>query len=141
MADNPRRGWWQFSLASIFWLMLCIAIGIGAYRWGYDAGFADQAHQRRFVGMTQARVYSVADLLPTKPTATGINADGDAFLRDLQARVLPNTWTENAGDADAQFFVTNLSIVVAHDDDGHDRILKYIKHLRSQKNAKLAANP
>ena len=140
MADNPRRGWWQFRLASIFWLMLSIGIGIGAYRWGYDAGYSDHSHQREFVGMVRLRVYSVADLLPTKPAASDLNVDGKAFIRDLQMEVLPNTWTENGGDANATFFATNRTIVVSHDDEGHDRILEYIKSLRAQTQAQLAAD-
>jgi hypothetical protein len=132
MADNPPRKWLQFRLQSVLWLMLCIAIGIGAYRHGYDAGVADAANQRSQVGTTFAKVYNVADIVPLQKTGSGVVADLEGLAQDISRQVLPNTWDENGGSAAIAGFEANVALVVSHDQDGHERIAAYLERLRSK---------
>ncbi len=133
--SEPSR-WWRprFRLASLLWLTLCVALTIGTYRWAYQSGREDALAQRTFVGRTHARVYYLQDVMPmpAKGSGTGVVLDFDSIIGDLQREVLPNTWEESGGSATVAEFPTNISLVVSHDDDGHERIAAWMKRRREQ---------
>ena len=127
-----------FRLASLLWLMLCVALAIGMYRYGYQVGHEDALNTRTFVGKTHARVYDVSEII--SPAVTGSSAyDFDPLMRQFQSEVLPNTWDGNGGTATMAEFPTNLSLVISHDEDGHERIGKWLRQRREQE-AKVAAD-
>lgn len=129
---NPRK-YWQFRLRTLLWLMLCIVIGLGAYRAGFENGFADRFNQREEVGATFAASYDVRDVVPTRRISTGVVLQFDPLIRDVKANVLPKTWRSNGGEADIAEFATNITLVVNHDKDGHERVAAYLEKLREKK--------
>jgi hypothetical protein len=134
MADTPPRKWLQFRLRSLLWLMLLIAIGLGAYWRGYEAGIEDKANQRSQVGSIYVKVYNVADVVGMQKTNSGtVVADLEGLAREISRQVLPNTWHESGGEAGVAGFVTNLSLVISHDQDGHERVAAYLERLRLKK--------
>jgi hypothetical protein len=133
MADNSCRSWNQFSLRTIFWIMLSVAIGIAAYRWGYNTGFTDRGNQRHEVGKAYATVYYVGDMTPATKVNSGIQVDFDRLITDLTTEVLPNTWVDRGGAAAIKEFQTNQAIVISHDQDGHERIAKYLERRRRER--------
>jgi hypothetical protein len=135
MEQQSRRSWVQFSMRSILWLMLCVAVGFAAYRRGFDDGFADGANSRHHVGETYVKAYHVADLmLPILANGKTTSLDSERLIRDITANVLPNTWNENGGQAGIRAFERNLSLVVSHDQDGHDRVAAYLTKRRDKIN-------
>ena len=133
MAESSRRTWIQFSLRTVLWVMLCVAIGFGAYRWGYDAGITDQKNERQEVGNTFAMVYYVGDTTPGTTVASQSQVDFERLIGELTSEVLPNTWPDRGGAAAIKEFATNQAIVVNHDQDGHERIARYLKRRRHEK--------
>lgn len=133
-----KRRFFQFRLSSLFWLMLCICVGIGAYRQGYKSGHSDRANGRKEVGSTYNVVHSVLDIVPMTRTQTGVTADLDGLVRDLTADVLPETWDTRGGEASIAKFSTNLSLVVSHDSDGQQRVAEYLSRLRKKRKSPLA---
>lgn len=143
VSDSPRRSRIQFSLRSILWLMLCIAVAFAANRRGFDKGFArgfaDGANSREHVGITFAKVYYVEDFLwPELENGKPVSLYSEALIRDLTANVLPNTWQKNGGDAAIRSFDSNGTLLILHDQDGHDRVAEYLKR-RREKMSQLAA--
>ena len=134
MPDSFRRNWIQFSLRTCLWLMLCIALSFGAYRWGFDKGFTEGANQRSQVGTAFAKVYQVEDLLlPSLAQGKAGALSADPLVHDIRANVLPNTWNQNGGAASIAAFNSNASIVVSHDQDGHERIADYLEARRRKR--------
>lgn len=92
MVDQLRRKWIQFSLRTCLWLMLCIALSFGAYRWGFDQGFTGGltvgANQRSQVGTAYAKVYQVEDLLvfSSAPGKRGV-FNTEPLVRDIRVNV------------------------------------------------------
>ncbi|MBC7853787.1 MAG: hypothetical protein IAF94_10155 [Pirellulaceae bacterium] len=134
MDDKTPRRYWQFSVRTLLWLMLCIAIGFGAYRTGFENGYSDHLNQRQEVGKTFAASYDVSDVIPCRKTNTAVIVDFDPLINDVTKSVLPNTWEKNGGEASVAEFATNLSLVVSHDKDGHERVAVYLEELRRKKN-------
>lgn len=137
MADNPPRKWLQFRLQTLLWLMLLIAVGLGTYWRGYQAGRADLANQRSQVGSMYVTVYNVADVARMQTTNSGVAADLESLARDICSQVLPNTWAGKGGDASVVGFETNVSLVIGHDQDGHERIAAYLSRLRAKSKKQL----
>jgi hypothetical protein len=147
--SKARRPWrLRFRLASLLWLMLCVAVGITAYRAGVEATRRELWHNRNAVGSMYVATYYVADLVcpSTAPPAvdkpgsvnvlgqTGVIADFDSLTDEIEATVFPRTWTSAGGSASVSGFPTNLSIVVSHDKDGHEEVARFLA-------AKRKANP
>jgi hypothetical protein len=138
MADNSRRGWWQFSLRTVLWVMLVIGVGLTAHRRGYDAGhktgFASGVNEglnrRRVVGQSYAKVYSVTELLGDADANSTASVTGEDLVRDLCATVLPRTWSQQGGNAAAAMMEKGKSLVVSHDQEGHDRVAEYLDEKR-----------
>ncbi|HUE72414.1 MAG TPA: hypothetical protein VMP01_16130 [Pirellulaceae bacterium] len=97
MSEASR--WWRprFRLASLLWLMLCVALAIGMYRYGYEVGHEDALNQRTFVGNVNPRVYEVSQIVTLKPAGGGVIADFDSLMSDLKKEVLPYTWDDQGG--------------------------------------------
>jgi len=147
---KARRPWrLRFRLASLLWLMLCVAVGITAYQAGVEATRRELWHNRSAVGNQYVAVYYVADLVILAPPAampvdksgsvnvlgqTGVIADFDGLTQEIEAKVFPRTWSSAGGSASVAGFPTNLSLVVSHDKDGHEEVARFLT-------AKRKANP
>lgn len=133
MSETSRSWRPRFRLASLLWLMLCVALTLGTYRWAYQRGREDALAQRTFVGRTHPRVYYVQDAMPMPATQSGgVVLNFDSIIGDLTKEVLPNTWEESGGSATVAEFPTNISLVVSHDEDGHERIAAWMTRRREQ---------
>jgi len=133
MDEKTPRRYWQFRLRTLLWLMLCIVIGFGAYRQGFERGADVRLSQRQEVGQTTTVVYNVSDVLPMTRTKTGVIVDFDGLIRDMEKNVLPRTWNSSGGEASLAEFAATLSLVVNHDKDGHARVADYLDGLRKKK--------
>jgi hypothetical protein len=128
---TPRRSWIQFSLRSVLWLMLCIAVGFAAYWRGFDDGFADGTNSRHQVADPYLKAYSVRDLLPPlAANETQTRKDAEPLVQDIKRNVLPNTW--KSGGAAIAFFGANSPLVISHDAEGHERIAEFLKRRRDR---------
>lgn len=134
MSQTPRPWRPRFRLASLLWLMLCVALTIGTYRWAYQRGREDALALRTFVGRTHARVYDLKDvmLMPASTTGGGVVLNFDSVMKDLKKEVLPNTWEDAGGSATMSESPVTISLVITHDDDGHERIAAWMKRRREQ---------
>jgi hypothetical protein len=140
MADNARRGWWQFSLRAVLWLMLVIGVGLTAHRRGYDAGHQagfdsgvdEGLNRRKIVGQSYMKVYSVADLLAGSDAENAVAVAGDYLIRGLRENVLPSTWMEKGGQAAVSLMDDGQRLVVSHDQDGQERVAEYLEECRQK---------
>ena len=129
---KAKRPWrLRFRLASLLWLMLCVAIGITAYRAGVEAARRELWHNRSAVGNQYVAVYYVADLvIRPSPTGNAVIADFESLTQEMEAKVFPQTWISAGGNASVSGFPTNLSLVVSHDKDGHEEIARFLEAKR-----------
>ena len=140
MADNSRRGWWQFSLRTVLWLMLVIGVGLTAHHRGYDAGhktgfnsgLSEGMNRRKVVGQSYAKVYSVTELLGAADANNASSITGEDLVRDLRERVLPSTWMQKGGDAAVTLMDDGDKLVVSHDQDGQERVAEYLEGRRQK---------
>ena len=140
MADNSRRGSWQFSLRTVLWVMLVIGVGLTAHHQGYDAGHKtgfdsgvnEGMNRRKVVGQSYARVYLVKDLLAAADADNASSITGEDLVRDLRAKVLPSTWMQKGGDAALSVMDDGDKLVVSHDQDGHERVAEYLEGRRQK---------
>lgn len=123
-AKHPWRP--RFRLASLLWLTLCVAIGITAYQAGVEATRRELWRNRTGIAAPYVAVYYVGDLAEVANTATGVSVSFDPLIKDIEGNVFPRTWTASGGEASISAFVTNLSLVVAHDKEGHEEIARYL---------------
>lgn len=131
MADSSRRNWSQFSLRTVLWTTLCIAIGFGAYRCGFNAGVTAGIEQRYRVGWVYAKLYQVSDLLNRSKGDSDEKAD--LLVKSITGEVLPKTWQQNGGGASIAYYAEKKSVVISHDQDGHERIADHLEQLRSSR--------
>ena len=118
-ARHPWR--LRFRLASLLWLMLCVAVGITAYRAGVEATRHELWHNRSAVGNQYVAVYYVADLVLPSSAATPVDksgsanvlgqtaviADFDSLTQEIEAKVFPRTWISAGGSASIADFPTS----------------------------------
>ena len=129
MSESSR--WWRprFRLASLLWLMLCVALAIGMYRYGYQTGHEEALAQRTF-GRSHARVYDLKDVIPARTTGSGVLIEIKTIVSDLKREVLPNTWQEKGGCALLTVHPTKFILLIHHDDEAHGRIAAWMKRRR-----------
>jgi hypothetical protein len=127
----PMKRFWppRFRLTSLFWLVLCIAGVLGAYRAGHQVGYDKGRDPRSNVGRLQTCVYNVGDLV------AGPNVD--SFISGIKATILPNTWDTYGGKATISQLEPNQCIVVSHDVDGQCRVADFLSALREEDAARL----
>jgi hypothetical protein len=135
MQRESKTSWrtWRprFTVAGLLWLTLVVAVTVTAYRYGLEAGRKDAWRQRAWLGRTYTKVYYVPDLVTT-PSATGTAvADFRSLIEDLETEVFPNTWNTAGGTASAAGFPTNLSLVVSHDQAGHEEVANFLQRQRN----------
>ena len=140
MADNSRRGWWQFSLQSVLWIMLVIGIGLAAHRQGYetgskagfDAGLNDGLNRRSAVSFSYTKNHHVMDLVRNSLPVETTESFGDRLVAEIRLKVLPNTWLEARGQAFAQYYDDQKVIAVSHDEDGQQRVAAFLSQRRAE---------
>jgi hypothetical protein len=115
----------QFQLRTVFWLMLCLAIGLGAYRLGFDTGFREGSGRRRPAIYT--KVYDVGHLVRMKRVGGEVVPDCDILIEQIRKNVLPDTWVEHGGQASIRFFPANRALIVSHHYVGQERVSKYLE--------------
>ena len=138
MADNSRRGSWQFSLRTLLWLMLLIGVGLTAHRRGYDTGHKtgfdsgvnEGINRRKVVGQSYAKVYWVTDLLVAGDANIAALITGEGLVKDLRKKVLPGTWMQKGGQAAVSLMDEGDRLVVSHDQEGQERVAEYLEERR-----------
>lgn len=126
-APKARQPWRpRFRLASLLWLMLCVAVGITGYQWGLEAGKREMWRNRNGVGKQYTAVYYVADLATVSKQPNSVVVDFDDLIEDIETGVFPRTWESAGGSASIAGFPTNLSLVVSHDKDGHEEVARFL---------------
>src|SRR4051794_7412769 len=97
----------QFSLKSIMWVILLIAVAIAAhqrasttaYQRGYRAGIVEGENHRQVVGDTYAKAYKVTDLVTFDPRSESNQNYANDLICELRKDVLPRTWVDQGGAA------------------------------------------
>jgi len=128
MADNRCRTWTQLSLRTILWIMLCVGLGFGMYRQGFQAG-RNYKEPPPAPAIGYAQVYYIEDLLDSGLYESSRQGFDD-IRQQVTTNVLPASWTENGGKASVRMFESNRTLVVRHDKSGHERVASYLKFLR-----------
>ena len=123
----------QFGVKSLLWVMLLMAAVITAYRSGFRAGFVQGENYRNSVGATFPKAYNVADLVSFDPATTSALRYAEELIHDLCLNVLPKTWQVEGGPANVAGYANNETIVVSHDQHGHDRIAEYLQQRRNMR--------
>lgn len=131
----------QFSLKSVLWIMLLIAVAITAYQRaaitayqrGFQAGVIHAVNQRHFVGSTYAKAYQVTDLVTFDPRSESDLTYANDLMHELCNDVLPRTWQDQGGAATLAGYAKNGMIVISHDQDAHERIADYLDQRRQQR--------
>lgn len=137
VVDSARRRWWQFSLRTVFLLVLVAALVLGSYRFGfragYDNGIVDGLNHRKWVGRMYAQAYYVTDLVKLRPNDNNVAAEATRLIQNINVHVLPGTWNTNGGEAAISYVDAQRTLVVSHDQDGHERIAEFLEQLRHPK--------
>jgi hypothetical protein len=115
----------RFSLRELFLLVVIAAMGCG---WWVSHGGGSGL--RKWLLPPDSRhveTYYVEDLV----LMNGGLADFDSLMNDVMANVDPGTWEPVGGKGSISAFPTNLSIVVNHDEESHQKIRAYLKAKRA----------
>ena len=140
MADTVRRAWWQFSLQSVLWLTLAIAVGLAAHRRGYEAGYGsgfgagvnDGLNRRRAVSFSYVKNHHVMDLVQNSLSAEATESFGNRLVAEIRSKVLPATWLEARGQAFIQYYDDQQVVAVSHDEDGQQRVAEFLSQRRAE---------
>lgn len=132
MPSHHIRDWARISGQTVLWLILSVVITGGAFWCGYERGHEQggtiHKEPQHRMGKTIVRVYDVSHLVSgNEPVPQEI---GDLLVQEVIHNVLPYTWDELGGSGSITFFDTNSTIVVCHDQVGHERIAKYLNARR-----------
>lgn len=142
MAVEKSRPWFQFSLRTMLWIFLSIALGMAAYRRGLAVG-----EQMGFQKGEEAwllkepnsnwvqRVYRVTDLLESATNTQDLQLSADQLVSNIQFTVLPSSWDTNGGGGTIAFFRTSGDLVINQHPIAHTRIENYLnqRRIRSEK--------
>jgi hypothetical protein len=131
MSESFRPWRPRFRLASLLWLILCVALTLGTYRWAYQRGREDALAQRTF-GRSHPRVYDLKDVIPATTTGSGVLIEFNSIVQDLKKEVLPNTWQERGGCAMVVEHPNKFALLIFHDDEAHERIAAWMKRRQQQ---------
>src|SRR5262245_23556061 len=104
----------KFSLRDLCWLLLTIAIVLGAYRWGFQSG---RVYQDPIVISTHAHI------LPFKLN----NAGGALRCKHIRQCVEPDTWEEPESVLD--FVPDTNTLIVRNTNQVQNQIVAAIKEL------------
>jgi hypothetical protein len=121
----------RFSIATLLFLMLCVAGYFGGYRRGFDSG----KEERRAITVT-IRTYPVADLIsPQDPAAAPNDANKvkafDQLIDLIVSTVDRDTWMENGtGQGEIQPFPSNNSLVISQTNRVHEQVALLLEELR-----------
>jgi hypothetical protein len=96
-----------------------------------------------------ANVYNVADLVIPVPKMVSLGgenekakgravADFDSLIDLTTSTITPDFWNEKGGPAAIQPFPTNLSLVVSHNQNGHQQIEELFGQLRQLQDVQIA---
>jgi len=128
MSNGNRRTLIQFSLRTIFWVMLCVGIGVGTYGQGFQDGrnYKEPPLKPPF---GYAKVYYVEDVLAAGRHESAAR-DLDEIRQQITATVLAASWAENGGRAQIRAWEAGSAFVVMHDQSGHEQVASYLESLR-----------
>ncbi len=139
MATEKTRPWLQFSLRTILWVFLSIALGLAAYRRGLTVG--EQVGFRKGEeawllkepnANWRQRVYRVSDLLEPGKDAQDTQLSADALVSSIQADVLPSSWDKSGGGGTIAYFKSTGEFVINQHTVTHARIESYLNQRRLQ---------
>ena len=120
----------QLSLRDSFWLVLVVAVALGAYRWGAEVGFETGKRE-----LDRSRMS-----VRTYPVSFVTNDDDSAELIGwIKSTINIDRWSldETAGNGPSvQYFEPNKSLVVAAYGDTHEEVGHFLKTIsRLDRNA------
>jgi len=124
---KPRR-WFRFSLATLLFLVLCVAGLLSGYRSGFELG-QRAGEDARIVTVN----YQVADLvlpLDAAGTPTGTTADFESLLDVITTTIDPGSWKAVGGPGSIREIYSNLSLEITQTRRGHEKISKMLLELR-----------
>ncbi|PHQ36499.1 hypothetical protein [Rhodopirellula bahusiensis] len=127
---SPRA---KFGIKTALLLVLLVAIGLGAYKWGrrngiddgYLTGYEEGWNDSMSAKVTKAE-YRVYDMLSKSQEHSDVHAALDDFLEEVQTLVEPNSWERNGGPASLSVYPQNFSLIVHQTGRGHEALKEFI---------------
>ena len=124
------------------WIVLCIGVGIAAYRGGFDAGErqgfqrgeAETSFKQSGPSWVQ-RIYPVTDIVGSNSDSQQSQSAGESLVKNIQLSVVPGSW----GAGSVQYFNTSRELVINHDPAVHKQIEQYLKQQRTKSRQSLVA--
>jgi hypothetical protein len=145
MAAQKTRPWLQFSLRTMLWVFLSIALGLAAYRRGMTVGEqvgfqkGEEAWLLKEPNLNWVqRVYRVTDLLEPEKRPGDSQQSADILVSNIQADVLSSSWDKNGGGGTITYFRTSGDLVINQHPIAHTRIENYLNQRRMQSKKSLA---
>jgi hypothetical protein len=130
----PPKRLFRFSIAVLFFAMLCVSGYYSGYRIGFDRGRYDRSQM-------YVISYPVDDLVLNSVTQTATNTDFDSLIDLIVTAISPQDWMENGlGNGEIQPFPSNLSLVVSQTEENHQAIATLLTQLRKSKQPITAKN-
>ncbi len=144
--DKPKsRPWLQFSLRTLLWTFLSIALGLAAYRRGLTVGEQVGFQKGEEAWLVKEpnsnwvqRVYRVADLLETENDSKNVQLSADLLVSNIETDVLPSTWDTKGGGGTIAYFRTSGDLVINQHPIAHTRIENYLNQRRLQQKKAIA---
>lgn len=115
-------------LRDLFWLMLVVAAGFGAYRWGFQA-------RREYID--PLGVTTIAHRLPFALDSQG----GDNLCQLITTTIQPDTWSEVNGAGKLAYLPTTNTLVVTNRRTVQGDIADLIGQLQRMEHPKSKGQP
>ncbi len=128
---HPTKRRLQFTLVTLFILMLCVAGTLSGYRVGFDQGYV-RGERKRQSEAPFPKVYAVADLVkPQVDDPSAALPNYDTLIELIQQIIAPDSWADAGGSGAIESFPTNLSLVIRQTEDVHEQIESLLTKIRA----------
>ena len=145
MDKTKSHPWLQFSLRTMLWIFLSIALGLAAYRRGLTVGEqvgfqkGEEAWLMKEPNLNWVqKVYRVTDLLEPETSPGDSQRRADLLVSSIEADILPSSWDKNGGGGRISYFGTSGDLVINQHPIAHKRIENYLNQRRLQTKKPLA---
>lgn len=126
----------KFGVKGLLTLVLLVAVGLAAYRWGdqqgrdngYAAGYEDGWSESMASKLTK-KSYRISDYSEMRLQSLG---DLMKLAEEIQQEVETTSWEHNGGPAMIDGYPQNLSLTITQTQRGHRAVERFLNSRRSQ---------
>lgn len=131
---SPRA---KIGIKTVLLLVLFIAIGLGAFKWGRDLGNSEgyrsgyrSGYEKGWSDSMSAKItkaeYRVYDMLKKSNEHSNVDTALQDLVEEIQLRVDPSSWERNGGPATISVYPQNFSLLVHQTSRGHAAVSELI---------------